>query len=88
MNKLSYFRRFLMCADITVAMCNHADWFDFKFTAILQQKVWETEKRLWDILLQACSHLRKITALFLKITEVILEDYKVPALDMRKTLHY
>lgn len=63
MYKLSFFRQFLIYADVTVAMCNRTDWFNLKFVVVLQQKTCETENKS-RLSLQVYSHLQQITTLF------------------------
>lgn len=87
MYKLSFFRQFLIYADITVATCNRTDWFKFKFIVVLQQKTCETENKS-RVSLQVYSHLQQITMLFLKTTEIILVEYKVTTLYIMKIIHY
>lgn len=68
----------------TVAVCSYTDWHNFRFIVVLQQKAQEHEKRLLHIY----SHLHWLTTIFSKITEIILEDYEMPALYMRKIPPY
>lgn len=51
---------------------------------ILQQKAQEREERL----LHTYGHLHQLTTILLKLTEIILEDYEMPPLHMRKLLPY
>lgn len=57
---------------------------DSALIGVLQQKAQESEKRL----LHTYRRLQQLTTIFSKITEVILEDFEVPPLPMRKSLPY